>query len=127
MLPPWESALDQLSATSFAFYKKHIIDNPDTFTYFEQATPVAELEHARLGSRPAKRGGRKSIEDLRAIPWVFGWMQSRQLVPAFFGVGHAIQHFIHVQHPTWVEAPQSQPGPPPHHGPQLPALPRHHP
>jgi phosphoenolpyruvate carboxylase len=94
MLPAWEAALDQLSATSFAFYKKHIIDNPDTFTYFEQATPVAELEHARLGSRPAKRSGRKSIEDLRAIPWVFGWMQSRQLVPAFFGVGHALQHFI---------------------------------
>ena len=94
MLPAWEAALDQLSATSFAFYKKHIIDNPDTFTYFEQATPVAELEHARLGSRPAKRSGRKSMADLRAIPWVFGWMQSRQLVPAYFGVGHAIQHFI---------------------------------
>ena len=94
MLPAWEAALDQLSATSFAFYKKHIIDNPDTFTYFEQATPVAELEHARLGSRPAKRSGRKSIEDLRAIPWVFGWMQSRQLVPAYFGVGHALQNFI---------------------------------
>jgi phosphoenolpyruvate carboxylase len=94
MLPAWEAALDQLSVTSFTFYKKHIIDNPDTFTYFEQATPVAELEHARLGSRPAKRSGRKSIEDLRAIPWVFGWMQSRQLVPAYFGVGHAIQHFI---------------------------------
>ncbi|MBB5326931.1 phosphoenolpyruvate carboxylase [Tunturiibacter gelidoferens] len=94
ILPAWEAALDQLSATSYDFYRKHIVDNPDTFTYFEQATPVAELEHARLGSRPAKRSGKKSMADLRAIPWVFGWMQSRQLVPAYFGVGHALHHFI---------------------------------
>ena len=94
ILSEWESALDQLSTLSFDFYKQHIVDNPDTFTYFEQATPVAELEHARLGSRPAKRAGKKSMADLRAIPWVFGWMQSRQLVPAFFGVGHALNRFI---------------------------------
>ncbi|MEO8737218.1 MAG: phosphoenolpyruvate carboxylase [Edaphobacter sp.] len=94
ILPEWEAALDQLSATSYDFYRKHIVDNPETFTYFEQATPVAELEHARLGSRPAKRGGKKSMADLRAIPWVFGWMQSRQLVPAFFGVGHALNRFV---------------------------------
>jgi phosphoenolpyruvate carboxylase len=94
ILPAWEAALDQLSTTSYAFYRKHIVDNPDTFTYFEQATPVAELEHARLGSRPAKRSGKKSMADLRAIPWVFGWMQSRQLVPAYFGVGHALNEFI---------------------------------
>jgi phosphoenolpyruvate carboxylase len=94
VLPIWEAALDQLSATSYAFYRKHIVDDADTFTYFEQATPVAELEHARLGSRPAKRSGKKSMGDLRAIPWVFGWMQSRQLVPAYFGVGHALHEFI---------------------------------
>jgi phosphoenolpyruvate carboxylase len=99
ILPQWESALDQISATSYAFYRKHIVDNPETFTYFEQSTPVAELEHARIGSRPAQRSDassarQRSMEDLRAIPWVFGWMQSRQLVPAYFGVGHALQHFI---------------------------------
>ncbi len=94
ILPAWEVALDQLSATSYAFYRQHIVDNPETFTYFEQATPVAELEHARLGSRPAKRSGKKAMADLRAIPWVFGWMQSRQLVPAYFGVGHALAQFI---------------------------------
>ncbi len=94
ILPEWETAIDQLSTTSYDFYRKHILDNPETFTYFEQATPVAELEHARLGSRPAKRSGKKSMADLRAIPWVFGWMQSRQLVPAFFGVGHALDRFV---------------------------------
>ena len=94
ILPAWEAALDRLSATSYAFYRKHIVGNPDTFTYFEQSTPVAELEHARLGSRPAKRSGKKSMADLRAIPWVFGWMQSRQLVPAYFGVGYALNLFV---------------------------------
>jgi len=106
ILPAWEAAMDQLSATSYAFYRKHIIDNPDTFTYFEQSTPVAELEHARLGSRPAKRTAKKSMADLRAIPWVFGWMQSRQLVPAYFGVGHALHQFIYAP-PTNPGAPSS--------------------
>ncbi len=91
----WEATLETLSATAYAFYRRHIVDNPETFTYFEQATPVAELEHARIGSRPAKRTDasaqqKRSMEDLRAIPWVFGWMQSRHLVPAWFGVGHAL-------------------------------------
>jgi len=99
ILPQWEAAMDQLSAVSYAFYRKHIVDDPDTFSYFEQATPVAELENAHIGSRPAKRtdassAKKRSIEDLRAIPWVFGWMQSRHVVPAYFGVGHALQHFI---------------------------------
>ena len=98
ILPAWEAALDAISATSYMFYKQHIVDNPETFTYFEQATPVAELEHARIGSRPAKRQDvsatkKRSMADLRAIPWVFGWMQSRHLVPAYFGVGHALSRF----------------------------------
>ncbi len=101
ILPEWEAALDQLSSTSFAFYQKHIVDNPETFIYFEQATPVAELEHARIGSRPAKRkdasaSQQRTMADLRAIPWVFGWMQSRHLVPAYFGVGFAIDQFVRV-------------------------------
>jgi len=98
LLPHWEQTLETLSATSYAFYRKHIAESPDTFSYFEQATPVAELEHARIGSRPAKRTdasaqNKRSIEDLRAIPWVFGWMQSRHLVPAWFGVGHALNAY----------------------------------
>jgi phosphoenolpyruvate carboxylase len=94
--PAWESALDELSATSLAFYQQNILENPEIFDYFEQATPVAELEHARIGSRPAKRGDKsatrqRSLADLRAIPWVFGWMQSRHVVPAYFGVGYALE------------------------------------
>jgi phosphoenolpyruvate carboxylase len=97
--PAWEAALNELSASSFAFYTRHIVNDPEVFTYFEQATPVAELEHARIGSRPAKRADasatkKRSMADLRAIPWVFGWMQSRHVVPAYFGVGHAMEEFI---------------------------------
>jgi phosphoenolpyruvate carboxylase len=107
ILPPWESALDELSATSFAFYTKHIVDDPEVFIYFEQASPVAELEHARIGSRPAKRADasatkKRSMADLRAIPWVFGWMQSRHVVPAYFGVGHALQTFVNT-HPDGLD------------------------
>jgi phosphoenolpyruvate carboxylase len=103
ILPAWQSALEELSAMSFAFYTEHIVEDPEVFTYFEQATPVAELEHARIGSRPAKRadasavGGKaakRSMADLRAIPWVFGWMQSRHVVPAYFGVGYALEQYV---------------------------------
>ena len=93
MLPAWEETMDELSAASFARYRADILDNPDTYDYFQQATPVAELEHAKIGSRPAKRGGKKSLGDLRAIPWVFGWMQSRHLVPAWYGVGTALENY----------------------------------
>jgi phosphoenolpyruvate carboxylase len=102
ILPEWEAALDELSATSYEFYTRAIVNDPEVFTYFEQATPVAELEHARIGSRPAKRAdasasgaavAKRSMADLRAIPWVFGWMQSRHVVPAYFGVGYALDQF----------------------------------
>ncbi len=85
--------LDELSQTSYAFYREQIVDDPEVFTYFEQATPMAELEHARIGSRPVRRTGKRTFADLRAIPWVFGWMQCRQLVPAWFGVGYALEKF----------------------------------
>jgi phosphoenolpyruvate carboxylase len=89
----WDDAMEAMSADAFAFYRKHIAENPEVLEYFEQATPVNELEHARIGSRPARRNKNRSLEDLRAIPWVFGWMQSRHAVPAWFGVGYAIDRF----------------------------------
>lgn len=91
--PEWEAALDELSEIAFGFYRKFVLENPDVVTYFEQSTPVGELEHAKIGSRPARRNKSPKLSDLRAIPWVFGWTQSRLLVPAWFGVGYAIEEF----------------------------------
>ncbi len=93
MQPAWEEAMNTLSNESFTFYRKHVVDDPELLEYFEQATPVAELENVRIGSRPSRRSGKRSLGDLRAIPWVFGWTQSRHQLPAWFGVGHALSQF----------------------------------
>jgi len=90
----WAPAMEQMSNDAFAFYRRNIAENSEVIEYFEQATPVNELEHARIGSRPPRRGQGRRLEDLRAIPWVFGWMQSRHAVPAWFGVGHALERFV---------------------------------
>ena len=90
----WERALERLSRDAFAFYRRHVAEDPETLAYFEEATPVAEFDLARIGSRPARRAERRGLEDLRAIPWVFGWMQSRHVLPAWFGVGHALEKFM---------------------------------
>jgi len=89
----WEEAIEAMSQEAYRFYRREIADNPDVLEYFEQATPVNELDAARIGSRPARRAQGRRLEDLRAIPWVFGWMQSRHAVPAWFGVGHALEQF----------------------------------
>src|ERR1700728_34725 len=89
----WEEALEEMSQEAYRVYRSEIADNPDVLEYFEQATPVNELDTARIGSRPARRTKGRRLEDLRAIPWVFGWMQSRHAVPAWFGVGYALEHF----------------------------------
>jgi phosphoenolpyruvate carboxylase len=92
--PEWESAFNELSELSYGFYRKHILEDADVVTYFEQSTPVGELENAKIGSRPARRSASPQLADLRAIPWVFGWTQSRLLVPAWFGVGFAVEQYL---------------------------------
>jgi phosphoenolpyruvate carboxylase len=89
----WECIMESMSADAFDFYRKNIADNSDILPYFVQATPVNELEHARIGSRPSRRSASQRLEDLRAIPWVFGWMQSRHALPAWFGVGYALERY----------------------------------
>jgi len=90
---PWEEAIEELSGEAYRVYRADIAENADILEYFEQATPVNELDAARIGSRPARRSKGRRLEDLRAIPWVFGWMQSRHAVPAWYGIGHAIEEF----------------------------------
>ena len=89
----WEQAIEEMSDLAYRAYRRDIAENPDVLEYFEQATPVNELDAARIGSRPARRSKGRRLEDLRAIPWVFGWMQSRHAVPAWYGVGSALEQF----------------------------------
>jgi len=93
-VPEFETALEAMSTAAFAYYRDRVYANPDIVAYFEEATPVLELEHMSIGSRPARRGERRGLADLRAIPWVFGWMQSRHGLPAWFGIGHAFESFM---------------------------------
>jgi phosphoenolpyruvate carboxylase len=87
----WEEAMEEMSQEAYAAYRRDIAENAEVLEYFEQATPALELDAARIGSRPSRRAKTKNLEDLRAIPWVFGWMQSRHAVPAWFGIGHGLR------------------------------------
>jgi phosphoenolpyruvate carboxylase len=89
----WETSLEEMSADAYGFYRRSIYENPDIIPYFEQATPVLEFDLAKIGSRPARRGATRDLADLRAIPWGFGWMQSRHVIPGWFGVGYALERF----------------------------------
>jgi phosphoenolpyruvate carboxylase len=89
----WEEAMEEMSQAAYRVYRRDIAENADVLEYFEQATPVQELDAARIGSRPSRRTKGRRLEDLRAIPWVFGWMQSRHAVPAWYGVGQGLESF----------------------------------
>jgi len=92
-IPEWEHYATELAASSRDFYRKLVYETPEFVEYFRQATPIDLIEQIRLGSRPARRWGAAGLRDLRAIPWVFAWTQSRHLLPAWFGLGHALETF----------------------------------
>jgi phosphoenolpyruvate carboxylase len=93
-LARWEGAMERLARVSVAFYQQLVYQTPEFNAYFWQATPIDLVEHLRMGSRPSRRQPTADIRQLRAIPWVFAWTQSRHLLSAWYGVGHALEHFI---------------------------------
>jgi phosphoenolpyruvate carboxylase len=88
-----DEMLEALSETAYATYRK-LIEHPGLVDFYQEASPVEELTHMKIGSRPARRFGAATLNDLRAIPWVFAWTQNRLLVPGWYGVGSSIEKMI---------------------------------
>lgn len=92
VLPEWRVVMNTLAEAGRKAYRALVFETPGFLTYWQQATPMNELAAMRISSRPAKRsqGGFSSI---RAIPWVFSWMQSRAIIPTWYGVGTALETY----------------------------------
>ncbi|MDR7390654.1 MAG: phosphoenolpyruvate carboxylase, partial [Armatimonadota bacterium] len=91
-LERWEAILDDLAERSRRAYRA-LVDDPDFPRYFAQATPIAEIGRMNMASRPVARGRQAGVEELRAIPWVFSWTQTRANLPGWYGVGSALDGF----------------------------------
>lgn len=100
LLPPpepkqsWRDVMDKGAEISCEIYRGVVRGEPDFVPYFRAATPEQELAKLPLGSRPAKRNPNGGVESLRAIPWIFAWMQNRLMLPAWLGAGAALRQLI---------------------------------
>lgn len=92
--PAWTQALEQLAVASQRCYRGLVYEHPQFVRFFREATPIAEISRLKIGSRPASRKNSDRIEDLRAIPWVFSWMQARFTLPGWYGLGTAVDQFV---------------------------------
>ncbi|MCA2012360.1 phosphoenolpyruvate carboxylase [Cereibacter sphaeroides] len=97
--PETDDAMEALSSLSQTAYQG-LIGDPGFIDYFTQASPVEELALLKIGSRPARRSGATSLEDLRAIPWVFAWTQNRHMISSWYGFGSALDNFCRVRGPS---------------------------
>ena len=92
--PAWHKMMDVIADESRRAYRALIYESPNFYDYFRMATPIDLIERMRIGSRPSARRAQKGIEDLRAIPWVFSWTQSRLVLPGWYGIGSGLQKAI---------------------------------
>jgi len=90
----WEEIMRGISVDAQTKYQDLIFRDPDFMTFFKESTPLPEVGELNIGSRPSKRKGSDRFEDLRAIPWVFAWTQSRYLLPAWYAAGTAFSKFV---------------------------------
>jgi phosphoenolpyruvate carboxylase len=88
--PADAAAMDALAQASLSAYRALVYETPGFADYFFQATPIAEIADLNIGSRPTSRQPTRSIQGLRAIPWVFSWSQSRAMLPGWYGFGSAV-------------------------------------
>jgi phosphoenolpyruvate carboxylase len=87
----WRHALETISVASMKAYRHLVYEQADFPQFFREATPIDVIEQMEIGSRPSRRTAKARIEDLRAIPWVFSWMQNRATLPSWYGVGSGLQ------------------------------------
>ncbi len=87
----WMAAMDELAELGRQAWRDFVYGSEDFLTFWQQATPIGELARLPISSRPAKRSAAGGFGSIRAIPWTFSWMQSRAIVPSWFGVGHALE------------------------------------
>jgi phosphoenolpyruvate carboxylase len=97
--PDYLTAMDELSADAFSAYRGLVYETPGFVDYFWSSTVITEIATLNIGSRPASRTKTRKIEDLRAIPWVFSWAQSRVMLPGWYGFGSAAKAFV-ARHPN---------------------------
>lgn len=93
----WEPVMAQISQDALQKYQDLVFRDDDFIDFFHESTPLLEVGELNIGSRPPKRKDSKSLEDLRAIPWVFAWTQSRYLLPAWYAAGTALNKFYNDQ------------------------------
>jgi phosphoenolpyruvate carboxylase len=96
--PMWERVTERLAERARTHYRALVYETPEFLTYFEQATPIAEIGELKIASRPPRRpqpdAPAPGIDQLRAIPWVFSWMQSRHTLPGWYGLGSAVLDYL---------------------------------
>lgn len=94
----WRTLMDEISQISCSTYRNTVYENPEFITYFQEATPQAELGNLNIGSRPTRRKSTGGIGHLRAIPWIFAWTQTRFVLPAWLGVGSGLKGVCEAGH-----------------------------
>lgn len=92
----WVEAMERMSEAAYRAYRE-LLETPGFLTYFGHATPIDGIEELPIASRPARRRPERRLEDLRAIPWVFSWTQSRHLLPGWFGLGTGVEAFVQAE------------------------------
>ncbi|NES99111.1 MAG: phosphoenolpyruvate carboxylase [Sphaerospermopsis sp. SIO1G2] len=94
-IEPWNEIMEELAVRSRQHYRALIYEQPDFIDFFHEVTPIEEISQLQISSRPARRpSGKKGLSSLRAIPWVFSWTQTRFLLPAWYGIGKALDEFV---------------------------------
>jgi len=93
-MPEYHRVMEELSLDAIAAYRKLVFETPGFADYFFAATPIREIADLNIGSRPSARKATNRIEDLRAIPWVFSWSNSRVILPGWYGFGSAVEKYL---------------------------------